>query len=62
MSVYEDKDYRIELDRKGKVYYKDILLFMGDTHIAISIFIRNSLNADLNVKLKKRIGKGVWNV
>jgi hypothetical protein len=59
MSVYEDKDYRIELDRKGKVYYKDILLFMGDTHIAISIFIRNSLNADLNVKLKKRIGKGV---
>ena len=59
MSVYEDKDYRIELDRKGKVYYKDILLFMGDTHIAIAIFIRNSLNADLNVKLKKRIGKGV---
>jgi len=59
MSVYEDKDYRIELDRKGKVYYKGILLFMGDTHIAISIFIRNSLNADLNVKLKKRIGKGV---
>ena len=58
MSVYEDKDYRIELDRKGKVYYKDILLFMGDTHIAISIFIRNSLNADLNVKLKKRISKG----
>jgi len=59
MNVYEDKDYRIELDRKGRVYYKDILLFMGDTHIAISIFIRNSLNADLNVKLKKRIGKGV---
>ena len=59
MSVYEDKDYRIELDKKGRVYYKNILLFMGDTHIAISIFIRNSLNADLNVKLKKRIGKGV---
>ena len=58
MSVYEDKDYRIELDRKGRVYYKDILLFMGDTHIAISIFIKNSLNADLNVKLKKRISKG----
>ena len=58
MSIYEDRDYRIELDRKGRVYYKDILLFMGDTHIAISIFIKNSLNADLNVKLKKRIGKG----
>jgi hypothetical protein len=47
----------MELDRKGRVYYKDTLLFMGDTHIAISIFIKNSLNADLNVKLKKRIGK-----
>jgi len=59
MSVYEDGDYRIELDRRGRVYYKDILLFMGDTHIAMSIFVRNSLNADLNVKLKKRMGKGV---
>ena len=58
MSIYEDRDYRVELDRKGRVYYKDILLFIGDTHIAISIFIKNSLNADLNVKLKKRIGKG----
>lgn len=57
MSIYEDRDYRMELDRKGRVYYKDTLLFMGDTHIAISIFIKNSLNADLNVKLKKRIGK-----
>lgn len=57
MSIYEDRDYRVELDRKGRVYYKDILLFMGDTHIAISIFIKNSLNADLNVKLKKRIRK-----
>jgi hypothetical protein len=59
MSVYKDGDYRIELDRRGRVYYKDILLFMGDTHIAMSIFVRNSLNADLNVKLKKRMGKGV---
>jgi len=58
MSIYEDRDYRVELDKKGRVYYKDILLFIGDTHIAISIFIKNSLNADLNVKLKKRIGKG----
>ena len=58
MSVYEDNGFRLELDRKGRVYYKDILLFIGDTHIAISIFIKNSLNADLNVKLKKRIGKG----
>jgi len=58
MSIYEDRDYRVELDKKGRVYYKDILLFIGDTHIAISIFIKNSLNADLNVKLKKRISKG----
>jgi len=58
MSIYEDRDLRLELNKKGRVYYKDILLFIGDTHIAISIFIRNSLNADLNVKLKKRISKG----
>jgi len=58
MSVYEDREFRLELDKKGKLYYKDILLFFGDTHIAMSMFIKNSLNADLNLKLKKRIGKG----
>ena len=56
MSVYEDGDYRLELDKKGKVYYKDMLAFVGDTHIAISMFLRNSTNVDINLKLKKRIG------
>lgn len=59
MSIYEDNGFRLELDKKGRLYYKDILLFFGDTHLAISMFIKNSLNADLNVKLKKRINKGV---
>jgi hypothetical protein len=59
MSIYEDREFRLELDRKGKLYYRDMLLFFGDTHLAISMFIRNSLDADLNVKLKKRINKGV---
>jgi len=57
MSIYEDNEFRLELDRKGRLYYKNVLLFFGDTHIAMSMFIKNSLNADLNVKLKKRIGK-----
>ena len=59
MSIYEDNGFKLKLDRKGRLYYKDILLFFGDTHLAISMFIKNSLNADLNVKLKKRINKGV---
>jgi len=58
MSIYEDREFRLELDKKGRLYYKDMLLFFGDTHLAISMFIKNSLNADLNVKLKKRINKG----
>ena len=59
MSVYEDGDYRLELDKKGKVYYKDMLAFVGDTHIAMSMFLKKSTNIDINLKLKKRIGKGV---
>ena len=56
MSVYEDGDYRLDLDKKGKVYFKDMLAFVGDTHIAISMFLRNSTNVGINLKLKKRIG------
>ena len=33
-----------------------MLAFVGDTHIAISMFLRNSTNVDINLKLKKRIG------
>jgi hypothetical protein len=58
MSVFEDGDYRLELDKRGKVYYKNKLAFVGDTHIAISMFLRNSTNVSINLKLKKRIGKG----
>jgi len=57
--VYESKDYKIELlDRKGKVYYKNKLGFIGDTRIAISMFLRHSTDTDINLKLKRRIRKG----
>jgi hypothetical protein len=57
MSVYENGDYRIELDKKGKVYYKETLAFIGDTHLAISMFLRNSDDVEINLKLKKRISR-----
>ena len=59
MSEYSDGDYKLILEKKGRVYYKDHLAFLGDTHLAISIFIKHSENIDLNIKLKKRISIGV---
>jgi hypothetical protein len=59
MSVYTSGDYRLELDKQGRLYYKEMLTFFGDTHLAISMFIRNSTDIDLNLKLKKRINIGV---
>ena len=59
MSVYTSGDYRLELDKKGRLYYKEMLAFFGDTHLAISMFIRNSTDIDINIKLKKRINMGV---
>ena len=59
MSVYESGDYRLELDKKGRVYYKEMLAFFGDTHLAISMFIKNSTDVNINLKLRKRINIGV---
>ena len=59
MSVYTCGDYRLELDKQGRLYYKEMLAFFGDTHLAISMFIRNSTDIDINLKLKKRINIGV---
>ena len=59
MTVYEDGDYRIELDKKGRVYHKNQLYFVGDTHLAISMFIRHSTDIKINMKLKRRIKEGV---
>ena len=59
MSEYADGDYLLVIDKKGKVYHKDQLAFIGDSHLAISIFIKHSENVDLNIKLKKRISIGV---
>jgi len=38
-----------------------MLAFIGDTHLAISMFIRNSTDININLKLKKRLIKGEWN-
>ena len=59
MSEYSDGDYLLVIDKKGKLYYKEQLSFLGDSHVAISIFIKHSENIDLNIKLKKRISIGV---
>jgi hypothetical protein len=59
MSVYTSGDYRLELDKQGRVYHKEMLAFFGDTHLAISMFIKNSTDIDLNLKLRKRINIGV---
>jgi hypothetical protein len=58
MSEYADGDYLLVLEKKGRVYYKDQLSFVGDPHLAISMFIRHSTNVEMNVKLKKMISKG----
>jgi len=58
MSEYADGDYLLVLEKKGRVYYKDQLSFIGDAHLAISMFIRHSTNVEMNIKLKKRISKG----
>lgn len=58
--IYKSGDYKIELqDRKGRVYHKSHLGFIGDSHIAISIFLKHSKDTEINSKLKRRINKGV---
>jgi hypothetical protein len=59
MSEYADGDYLLVIDKKGRLYYKEQLSFFGDSHLAISLFIKHSKNVDLNIKLKKRISTGV---
>ena len=59
MSEYADGDYLLVIEKKGKLYHKGQLSFFGDSHLAISIFIKHSENIDLNIKLKKRISTGV---
>jgi hypothetical protein len=59
MSEYADGDYLLVIDKRGRLYYKEQLSFLGDSHVAISIFLKHSKNIDLNIKLKKRISTGV---
>jgi len=55
MNVYVDGNYRLELTTKGRVYYKTQLSFIGDSHLAISMFVRHCENLEINIKLKRRL-------
>lgn len=53
--IYTDKDLVLKLGKRGIVYYKDKLLFMGDTRKAMKLFISHSNNQEINKKLLKII-------
>jgi len=42
------------------VYYKDQLLFMGDSRTAIKFFCKNCHDPDLRAKLKKYKYINIW--
>jgi len=55
--IYKDGNVILNIGKKGSVYFKDKLLFIGDTHKAIKLFIGHSNNNDLNFKLAERLFK-----
>tara|TARA_R110001606_G_scaffold337983_1_gene486058 strand:- start:1308 stop:1502 length:195 start_codon:yes stop_codon:yes gene_type:complete len=55
--IYKNKDYILALGKKALVYHKNHLLFMGDIQTGMKLFISNSDDKDLNIKLKKRLSK-----
>jgi hypothetical protein len=55
--IYRNKDLVLALDKKAIVYHKNNLLFIGDIQIGMRLFISNSDDLDLNIKLKKRLSK-----
>ena len=62
MTVYKYKDYRLDKNSSSKafVYYKDQLLFMGDSRTAIKFFCKNCHDPDLRAKLKKYKYINIW--
>ena len=55
--MYRNKDLVLALGKKALVYHKNHLLFIGDIQTGMKIFISNSDDLDLNIKLKKRLAK-----
>ena len=62
MTVYRYKDYKLDKNNSSKayVYYKDKLLFMGDSRTAIKFFCKNCSDPDLRAKLKKYKYINIW--
>ena len=62
MTVYKYKDYKLDKNNSSKayVYYKDKLLFMGDSRTAIKFFCKNCPDPDLRAKLKKYKYINIW--
>ena len=55
--IYRNKDLVLSLGKKAFVYHKNHLLFIGDTKIGMRLFILNSDDVDLNIKLQDRLAK-----
>ena len=55
MSIYKSDGYILDTNDSSKaiVYYKDKLLFMGDSRTAIKFFCQNCTDEKLRAKLKK---------
>jgi hypothetical protein len=55
--IYEDKDLILKLGKKGLVYHKNQLLFMGDIKKAMQLFVSHSNNHKVNKILIDRLSK-----
>ena len=61
-SIYENRGQRLEiLNSKAILYYKDKLVFKGDSKIAISTFVKNCDDENLRMKLEKYKYVNIWN-
>ena len=62
MTVFNSDDYVLDMDNSSKssVYYKNILLFIGDSRIAIHFFCKKCTDPDLRAKLKKYKYINIW--
>jgi hypothetical protein len=62
MTLFKHEDYELDMNKSSKafVYYKDQLLFMGDSRTAIKLFCKNCTDPDLRAKLKKYKYINIW--
>jgi hypothetical protein len=62
MSLYKCDGYTLDTNDSSKaiVYFKDKLLFMGDSRTAIKFFCQNCSNEKLRTKLKKYKYIKIW--